>query len=133
MNIRVLYNIDSNGSAYFFDIGTHDEIYKKWYKKWCFTSPHLGTKIGLMAQTQATQIKVTLPKELYLLVKNKADRFGLNLASYMRHLAITDSKDDFPTYPMTAKQERILDKALEDHKNGKTLRVKNVSDWLKNM
>ncbi len=29
MSTRILYNMDTDGSAYFFDIGTHDEIYKK--------------------------------------------------------------------------------------------------------
>lgn len=29
MNFRMLYKILPDGSAYFFDIGTHDEIYRK--------------------------------------------------------------------------------------------------------
>lgn len=29
MSIRMLYEIDSRGIAYFFDIGTHDEVYRK--------------------------------------------------------------------------------------------------------
>lgn len=86
-----------------------------------------------MAQTQATQIKVTLPKELYLLVKNKAERFGLNLASYMRHLAIADSKEDFPVYPMSTKTEKLGLKALEDYKKGKTIKVSNIDEYFKNL
>lgn len=29
MKIRILYNLTPEGTAYFFDIGTHDEVYKK--------------------------------------------------------------------------------------------------------
>ncbi len=86
-----------------------------------------------MANSQTTQIKVTLPGELYLLVKNKADRFGLNLAAYMRHLAIADSKDDFPTYPMSTKTEKLGFKALEDYKKGKTIKVNDIDEYFKNL
>ena len=50
-----------------------------------------------MSNIQATQVKVTLPDELYLHLKSKAEKFGLNLASYIRHLVINDVKDiDIP-------------------------------------
>jgi len=86
-----------------------------------------------MANTQATQIKVTLPDELYLLVKSKADRFGLNLAAYMRHLAIADSKNDFPTYPMSANTEELGLKALEEYRAGKTIKVTDVDKYFENL
>ncbi len=84
-----------------------------------------------MSSTSATQIKVTLPNELYLLIKSKAAKFGLNLAGYLRYLAINDAKeDDLPTFPMSAKQEKVLEKAMDDYKNGKTIRIDNIDDFL---
>lgn len=86
-----------------------------------------------MAHTQATQIKVTLPDELYMLIKTKADRFGLNLATYMRHLAITDSKEDFPTYPMSTRTEKLGLKALKDYKAGRTIKVTDIDKYFESL
>lgn len=86
-----------------------------------------------MPNIQATQVKVTLPEELYLLVKSRASRYGLNPSSYLRHLAISDSKDDFPTYPMTTKQEVVSDQAEKDYYAGKTKQIDNIDDWLNNL
>ena len=77
-----------------------------------------------MLNTQTTQIKVTLPDELYLHLKSKAEKFGLNLASYVRHLVINDVKDvDVPVFRMSEKTEKIALKAIEDYKNGKTHKI----------
>ncbi len=74
-----------------------------------------------MADLQTTQIKVTLPDELYLYVKSKAEKFGLNLAAYIRHLVIDDVKSiDIPEFKMSEETEKVALKALEDYKGGKT-------------
>lgn len=84
-----------------------------------------------MSNTQATQVKVTLPDELYLHLKSRAERFGLNLASYIRHLVINDVKDvDIPVLKMSEKREKIALKALEDYKSGKTRAMNNVDNYL---
>jgi len=78
-----------------------------------------------MINTNSTQIKITLPDELYLHLKSKADKFGLNLASYIRHLVINDVKDvDIPVFKMSGKREKIALNALEDYKKGKTKTIK---------
>lgn len=80
---------------------------------------------------QSTQVKVTLPDELYLHLKSRAERFGLNLAAYIRHLVINDVKDiDIPVFKMSKKREEIALKALEDYKNGKTKAIDNVDNYL---
>lgn len=87
-----------------------------------------------MSSTPATQIKVTLPNELYLLVKNKAAKFGLNLAGYLRYLAISDAKeDDIPTFPMSSKIEASGLKALEEYKAGKTKKITDIDEYFKNL
>lgn len=87
-----------------------------------------------MSNVQATQVKVTLPDELYLHLKSKAEKFGLGLASYLRHLVINDVKDvDIPVFKMSEKREKIALKALEDYGAGKTKSIKNFNDYLDNL
>jgi len=87
-----------------------------------------------MSNTQATQVKITLPDELYLHLKNRADRFGLNLAAYIRNLIINDVKDvDSPVFKMSEKTEKIALKALKDYKSGKIKAIDNLDDYLANL
>ena len=87
-----------------------------------------------MSNTPATQVKVTLPNELYLHLKSKAGKFGLNLASYIRHLVINDVKDvEIPVFKMSKKREEIGLKALEDYRTGKTTLVKNIDEHFDNL
>ena len=84
-----------------------------------------------MPNIPATQVKVTLPDELYLHLKSRADRFGLNLATYIRNLIIDDVKNvDIPIFKMNEKREKIALKALEDYKNGKTKAIDNLDNYL---
>jgi len=87
-----------------------------------------------MSNTQATQVKITLPNELYLHLRSKAEKFGLNLASYIRHLVINDVKDvDIPVFKMSEEREKIALKALEDYKSGKTRAIDNIDDYLSDL
>jgi len=87
-----------------------------------------------MSNTQTTQIKVTLPEELYLHLKSKAEKFGLGLASYMRHLVINDVKDvDIPVFRMSEKTEKRGFQALKEHKEGKTTKVVNIDEYFDNL
>jgi predicted DNA-binding protein len=87
-----------------------------------------------MPNTQATQVKITLPDELYLHLKSRAEKFGLNLAAYIRNLIINDVKDiDVPVFKMSEKTEKIALKALEDYKNGKTKAINNLDNYLANL
>lgn len=95
------------------------------------TGPYLGTNIVLMSTIQTTQIKITLPEELYFHLKSKADKFGLNLASYVRHLVINDVKDnDIPVFTMSDKREKIALQALDEYANGKTKTLSDINTYL---
>jgi len=84
-----------------------------------------------MSNTQATQVKITLPNELYLHLKSKAEKLDLNTAAYIRHLVINDVQDiDIPVFKMSEKREKIALKALEDYKSGKTRAMDNVDNYL---
>jgi predicted DNA-binding protein len=82
-------------------------------------------------QPSSTQLKVTIPDELYSYLKSKAAKFGLTTSSYLKNLIIDDVKDlDFPTFPMSAKTEQVALKALEEHKQGKTHQIHDVDEFL---
>lgn len=84
-----------------------------------------------MSNTPATQVKITLPDELYLHLKSRAEKFGLNLAAYIRNLIINDVKDiDIPVFKMSEEREKIALKALEDYKSGKTKVVDDLDNYL---
>lgn len=83
-----------------------------------------------MANIQATQVKITLPNELYLYVKSKAEKFDLNLASYIRHLVINDVRDmNIPVFKMSEKTERNGLQALQEFKKGKTTKIDNIDKY----
>jgi len=87
-----------------------------------------------MINSQAVQVKVTLPNELYLMVKANADKLGLNLASYIRHLTINDTwEKNLPIFKMTPKQEKISELAEKDFYAGKTKPITNVEEFIKNL
>ncbi|MEK7525895.1 MAG: hypothetical protein AAB546_00250 [Patescibacteria group bacterium] len=83
-----------------------------------------------MSDIAATQIKVTLPDELYLHLRSKAEKFGLSLSSYIRHLVINDVKDvDIPTFKMSKQREEIGLKAEADYKAGKTRLITDFDEY----
>lgn len=83
-----------------------------------------------MSNIQATQIKVTLPEELYLHLKSKAEKFGLGLSSYIRHLVINDVKDvDIPVFRMSSKTEKRGLQALKEHEEGKTIKIDDIDKY----
>lgn len=83
-----------------------------------------------MTDVPATQIKITLPEELYLHLKSKAEKFGLNMASYVRHLVINDVKDvDIPVFRMSEKTEKRGLQALKEHENGMTTEIKDIDKY----
>ena len=87
-----------------------------------------------MSHIPTTQVKITLPNELYLHLKSKAEKLGLNMASYIKNLVINDVKDiDIPTFKMSEEREKIALQALKDYKTGKTKALKDIDNYLINL
>ena len=77
------------------------------------------------------QLKVTLPVALYDYLESKAQRFGLAMATYIKHLVIKDVEDmDLPTFKMSPKTEAVALQALKDHRAGKTKLFRSIDDLL---
>lgn len=64
----------------------------------------------------STQIKVSLPAPLYNFLQQRAKRYGLTMASYVRNLIIDDvkEKEKNPTYQASKKIEKSYKMALAD-------------------
>jgi len=82
----------------------------------------------------STQVKVTLPEQLYFFLKSKADKFDLPVSSYIKNLVINDVKDlNFPTFRMSEKREKLGLEALEDINKEKQQRLKTLKNIYNNL
>ncbi len=84
--------------------------------------------------SQSVQVKVTLPAQLQQFVQQKADIYGLTVATYIKHLVLVDVKDsNMQTFPMSEKTEQVALRALDDHKLGKTHEIADVDEFLNSL
>jgi hypothetical protein len=82
--------------------------------------------------TDVTQIKISLPDQLYDYLSSKAGKFGLTLSSYIKNLILNDVKDmDYPIYQASAKTEDSYKKALQER--NKAVEVTDVDDYFKTL
>ncbi len=83
-----------------------------------------------MSYLNTSQVKVTLPNQLYFYLKSRADRYGLTTSSYLKNLILDDVKDlDLPTFKMSAETEAKGLKALEEYQSGKTKKVTDIDSY----
>jgi predicted DNA-binding protein len=84
--------------------------------------------------TQQTQIKINLPLALKEFLESKANRFGMPLAGYVKHLILKDVEEmDYPTFQASKQTERAYKQALKDQKAGKLVRVDDVEKFFKEL
>ena len=82
--------------------------------------------------TLQSQIKVNLPLALKEYLESKAQKFGMPLASYVKHLILKDVENmEYPTYVAS---ERTIKKAKEalEHKSEAIL-VNDVDSFFENL
>lgn len=85
--------------------------------------------------TQQTQIKLNLPLALKEFLESKAQKFGMPIAAYVKHLIIKDVEDmDYPTFELSEKSERALKRALKEKDQAITITNKEELDkFFKNL
>lgn len=89
------------------------------------------TRMSTIAVNPSVQIKVTLPAQLQQFVQLKADKYGLSLSTYIKHLVLHDVKDmELPDFPLSIANEQIAQRAIEQHRQGKSKQIKNVDEFL---
>jgi hypothetical protein len=82
--------------------------------------------------TQQAQIKVNLPANLKDYLESKANKFGMPLAGYIKHLILKDVQD--MDYPVFQASDRTIKKAQEALENkDKSVLVEDVDAFLKNL
>lgn len=80
----------------------------------------------------STQLKVTLPLNLFDYLQAKTQKFGLSMSAYLKHLIIEDVKEmEIPEFLMSDSTEQTALKALKDFKAGKLKKAKSVNDLFK--
>jgi len=61
------------------------------------------------------QVKLTLPNQLYELLQQRAGKFGVNLASYVKNLIVNDIREsEYPVRKVKKKVEKSYKKALQE-------------------
>lgn len=84
--------------------------------------------------TPQAQIKLNLPLPLKDRAQSQASKFGVPLATYLKHLIMKDTEDmDYPVFPASARTERLARQAMKEYKEGRTIRVDNVDKFFKEL
>lgn len=94
---------------------------------------NLSTKRGQNMDTIGqVQIRVSVSQQLSDLLKSKAQRLGVPLTQLVKHLLITEVKDEeYPTFKMSARTEK---KALEAMGQlDKAVEVDDVAEFFKHL
>ncbi len=82
--------------------------------------------------TAQTQIKINLPLALKELLQSKAARFGIPLASYIKHLAIKDVEDtEYPEFEPSERTIKAYKRAIKN--KDKAVVVENIDQFFKNL
>ncbi len=82
--------------------------------------------------SQQTQIKVNLPTNLKDYLESKANKFGMPLAGYIKHLILKDVEN--MDYPVFEASDKTINKAKEALKNkDKSILVEDMDTFLKNL
>jgi predicted DNA-binding protein len=80
--------------------------------------------------TAQTQIKLNLPLALKGYLESKANKFGMPIAGYIKHLILKDIEDmDYPTFQASEETEKAYQTALEEHKSGKITKVSDIDAY----
>lgn len=83
--------------------------------------------------TQQSQVKLNLPVALKDFLESKANKYGMPVAGYIKHLILKDVADmDYPTFELSERAEKALEKALKDRNKAVTVKG-DVGTFLKNL
>lgn len=82
-----------------------------------------------MKSAARVQKLITFSPQLYWIVLAKAKHLGLSFGEYVRHLAITDVKDEVERLPMVSEQtDKRVGQSLKDLEEGRYVEVDPSSE-----
>jgi len=86
-----------------------------------------------MNTTQA-QIKVNLSLIMKDYLESKANKFGMPLAGYIKHLILKDIENMYyPTYQASEETEKAYKKALEDYHANKVIKIDDIDAFFEKL
>ncbi|MEK7605928.1 MAG: hypothetical protein AAB478_05460 [Patescibacteria group bacterium] len=81
--------------------------------------------------TQQVQLKVSLSDQLNDLLQSKAQRLGIPVTQFVKHLIIKEVEtEEYPTFPMSKRTETKAREALQEYELGKAV---DTSDFFKKL
>lgn len=84
--------------------------------------------------TPQTQIKLNLPVNLKEFVESKAQKFGMPLAGYIKHLILKDVAEmKYPEFELSERSEKAYQKALKEEKQGKLVAVEDIDKFFEEL
>ena len=85
--------------------------------------------------TQQAQIKINLPLALKDFLESKASKFGLPLASYVRHLIVRDVENmEYPEFEASDATIKAYKRALKNKDKAITFNnIEELDKYLKNL
>ena len=85
--------------------------------------------------TPQAQIKINLPLALKEFLESKAQKFGMPMASYVKHLIISDVKDmEYPEFEASDSTIKAYKKAIKDKDKAVTIHnTKELHEFFKNL
>lgn len=82
--------------------------------------------------TQQAQIKLNLPLALKDFLESKAQKFGMPLAVYVKHLILKEVEDmDYPVFEASDRTIKAYKKALKER--NKAIEIKDIDEFFKNL
>ncbi|OGY08684.1 MAG: hypothetical protein A2782_04165 [Candidatus Blackburnbacteria bacterium RIFCSPHIGHO2_01_FULL_43_15b] len=82
--------------------------------------------------TPQAQIKLNLPLPLKERAESQASKFGVPLATYLKHLIMQDTEDmDYPVFEPSERTIKAYKQALKN--KNKAIFVENIDEYFKNL
>ncbi|HEX6977455.1 MAG TPA: hypothetical protein VF185_03865 [Patescibacteria group bacterium] len=76
------------------------------------------------------QIKINLSSTLKDFLESKAQKYDISIASYVKHLILKDvSEMEYPTFEASERTLKAYEKARQEKKEGKFIRVTDVKKF----
>jgi len=84
--------------------------------------------------TPQAQIKINLPVRMKDYIESKANKFGMPVSGYIKHLILKDVENmDYPIYQASERTEKAYSKAETEYDSGKLVKVKDVDTFFEEL
>lgn len=82
--------------------------------------------------SKSTQVKVSLPSNLYSYLKNKSVNYGLSMSEYMRHLILRDADNNL-SYQASSQVQKSYQQAKQAQNKNTLIKIENTDQFFANL